>query len=31
MSASAKGSIGGEKVDFEGGLTLLGEQGLRRL
>lgn len=26
MSASAKGSIGGEKVDFEGGLTLLGNK-----
>ena len=26
MTASAKGSIGGEKVDFEGGLTLLGNK-----
>jgi hypothetical protein len=26
MTASAKGSIGGEKVDFEGGLTLLGSK-----
>jgi hypothetical protein len=26
MTATAKGSIGGEKVDFEGGLTLLGEK-----
>lgn len=26
MSASAKGSLGGEKVDFEGGLTLLGNK-----
>jgi len=26
MSATAKGSIGGEKVDFEGGLVLLGEK-----
>jgi hypothetical protein len=25
MTATAKGSIGGEKVDFEGGLVLLGE------
>lgn len=26
MTASAKGAIGGEKVDFEGGLTLLGNK-----
>ncbi len=26
MTASAKGKIGGEKVDFEGGLTLLGNK-----
>lgn len=26
MTASAKGSLGGEKVDFEGGLTLLGNK-----
>jgi hypothetical protein len=26
MTASAKGAIGGEKVDFEGGLTLLGDK-----
>ncbi len=26
MTASAKGTIGGEKVDFEGGLTLLGNK-----
>lgn len=26
MTASAKGSIGGEKIDFEGGLTLLGNK-----
>jgi hypothetical protein len=26
MSATAKGSIGGEKVDFDGGLVLLGEK-----
>jgi len=26
LSASAKGSVGGEKVDFEGGLTLLDEK-----
>ncbi|MGE5280795.1 MAG: hypothetical protein ACM3N0_00470 [Chloroflexota bacterium] len=26
MTASAKGKLGGEKVDFEGGLTLLGDR-----